>query len=230
MTSDQVTSQQMASEQMAWASTNTSRAGAPGAATVTADAPRSPMTFQHCRAALGDRVLRLQDPSSVAMPPVAELERLWSHGDDDGIEALVADLGGRRQLLYQAVRAKFACPIHPQTVAALLALASRQPHRYTVCTGNNGVRLCLSAPWSVPRWQQGQCHLAHNGVLISLDMARVASVWRLRRPGPGRVVTALEGLDAEGRWLWTLSAGGGEDAWVTLLADSLIPERARACR
>ena len=38
-------------------------------------------------------------------------------------------------------------------------------------------------------------------------MGRVASVWRLRRPGPGRVVTALEGLDAQGRWLWTLSAG-----------------------
>ena len=59
---------------------------------------------------------------------------------------------------------------------------------------------------------------------MSLDMGRVASVWRLRRPGPGRVVTALEGLDAQGRWLWTLSAGDDEDAWLALLSDSLIRE------
>jgi putative hemin transport protein len=40
------------------------------------------------------------------------------------------------------------------------------------------------------------------------------------------VVTALEGLDAQGRWLWTLSAGDDEDAWLALLADSLIREGA----
>ncbi|MFT6555946.1 hypothetical protein [Alloalcanivorax venustensis] len=161
-----------------------------------------------------------------ASPAVAELERQWSQLDDDGFRDLMAGLGDRRQVLYQAVRDKFACPVRMETVPALLALAGQRQHAYTVCTGNNGVRLCLSAPWSPPRWQKGHCHLAHNGVLVSLDMGRVASVWRLRRPGPGRVVTALEGLDAQGRWLWTLSAGDDEDAWLALLSDSLIREGA----
>ena len=155
---------------------------------------------------------------------MAELERQWSQLDDDGFRDLMAGLGDRRQVLYQAVRDKFACPVRMETVPALLALAGQRQRAYTVCTGNNGVRLCLSAPWSPPRWQKGHCHLAHNGVLVSLDMGRVASVWRLRRPGPGRVVTALEGLDAQGRWLWTLSAGDDEDAWLALLSDSLIRE------
>ena len=47
---------------------------------------------------------------------------------------------------------------------------------------------------------------------------------RAGRPGAGRVVTALEGLDAQGRWLWTLSGGEDENAWLELLGDSLIQE------
>ena len=161
-----------------------------------------------------------------AVPSVAELERQWSHGDDEGFGELLARVGDRRQVLYQAVRDKFACPVRAETVPSLLALASRREYGYTVCTGNSGVKLCLTAPWSAPRWQKGHCHLAHNGVLVSLDMGRVASVWRLRRPGAGRVVTALEGLDAQGRWLWTLSGGEDENAWLELLGDSLIQEGA----
>tara|TARA_R110001606_G_scaffold1937_17_gene7975 strand:- start:44342 stop:45286 length:945 start_codon:yes stop_codon:yes gene_type:complete len=155
---------------------------------------------------------------------VSEMERLWSHGDDDSFRALLRQLDDRREVLYQAVRDKFACPARLETVPALLATASQRGEALTVCTGNAGVRLCLTAPWSAPRWQGGQCHLAHNGVLMSLDMGRVASVWRLRRPGPGRVVTALEALDVEGRWLWTLSAGDDEERWLALLSDSLIRE------
>lgn len=167
------------------------------------------------------------EPERAARPrrlAVGELERQWSHGDDDGFRALIRRMGDRREVLYQAVRDKFACPVQPETVPAVLALASRRGEPITVCIGNTGVRLCLTAPWSAPRWQGGQCHLAHNGVLMSLDMARVASVWRLRRPGPGRVITALDALDAEGRWLWTLSAGNDEERWLTLLGDSLIDE------
>ncbi|SOC05637.1 putative hemin transport protein [Alloalcanivorax xenomutans] len=151
-------------------------------------------------------------------------ERRWSQSDEDAFEELLRQVGDRRQVLYQAVRDKFACPIRSETVPSLLSLAAERATPLTVCTGNRGVRLCLSAPWSSPRWQQGQCHLAHNGTLISLDMGRVASVWRLRRPGPGRVLTALEALDSEGRWLWTLSSGGDEDAWLALLGEALIQE------
>lgn len=164
--------------------------------------------------------------SPTEVPSVAELERQWSHGDDDGFRALLAGIGDRRQVLYQAVRDKFACPVRAETIPSLLALASRRQSAYTVCTGNSGVSLCLTAPWSAPRWQKGQCHLAHNGTLLSLDMSRVASVWRLRRPAPGRVVTALEALDTQGRWLWTLSGADDEDAWLSLLGDSLIADGA----
>lgn len=59
--------------------------------------------------------------------------------------------------------------------------------------------------------------------MLSLEMSRVATLWRLRRPGPGRVLTTLEALDAEGRWLWTLSAGeDDESAWLALLSEALI--------
>ena len=164
-------------------------------------------------------------PRDLPRLAVGELERRWSHCDDDeGFRALLQRMDDRRGLLYQAVRDKFARPAQLETVPALLAMASRQGEPITVCTGNTGVHLCLTAPWSAPRWQAGQCHLAHNGVLMSLDMGRVASVWRLRRPGPGRVITALEALDAQGRWLWTLSAGDDEERWLKLLGDSLIQE------
>ena len=89
--------------------------------------------------------------------------------------------------------------------------------------GNQGVRLCMTAPWSSPRWQGSHCHLAHNGALVSLDMAKMDSLWRLRRPGDGQVVTALEALDSRGEWLWTLSAGdSNESGWRALLKDSVI--------
>lgn len=169
---------------------------------------------------------RWRAPPSRPVPiPVDEVERHWSRGDDEAMRKLLARVDDRRAVLYRAVRDKFACPARRETVPSLLALAAEDRRPLTVCTGNSGVRLCLSAPWSAPRWQGGQCHLAHNGVMLSLDMARVASLWRLRRPGAGRVVTALEALDGDGRWLWTLSAGeDDEDGWLGLLRDALIGE------
>ena len=83
----------------------------------------------------------------------------------------------------------------------------------------------MTAPWSSPRWQGSHCHLAHNGALVSLDMAKMDSLWRLRKPGDGQVVTALEALDDRGQWLWTLSAGDEESQWRALLKDSVIRER-----
>lgn len=80
----------------------------------------------------------------------------------------------------------------------------------------------MTAPWSSPRWQGSHCHLAHNGALVSLDMAKMDSLWRLRKPGDGQVVTALEALDNRGQWLWTLSAGDEESQWRALLKDSVI--------
>ncbi len=162
-----------------------------------------------------------------AMPPaplpVVEVERSWSHGDDEAFKALLEKVGDRRELLYQAVRDKFACPARLETVPSLLEMAARRGSALTLCTGNRGVRLCMSAPWSAPRWQGSCCHLVHNGVMVSLDMGRAASLWRLRRPGGDRVVTALEALDSSGRWLWTLSAGeGDEDGWLALLEQTLI--------
>lgn len=171
-----------------------------------------------CRSAL--QPIHGRQPSSVA-----ELERHWSHGDDDSFAALLEQIGDQRAVFYQAVRDKFACSAQLETVPSLLALAAQRGQALTVCTGNQGVRLCLSAPWSAPCWQSGQCHLVHNGVMLSLDMGRVASVWRLRRPSAGRVVTALEALDSAGRWLWTLSAGEGDEAgWLALLEQALIHE------
>lgn len=157
-------------------------------------------------------------PAGPAAARVDELERCWSQGDDEAPERLLAGLNDRRAVLYQAVRDKFACPARLETVPALLTLAAQRALPLTLCTGNAGVHLCLSVPWSAPRWQDGLCHLAHGGVMVSLDMTRVASLWRLRRPGPGRVLTELEALDAEGRWLWTLAAGEErEDDWLGLL-------------
>lgn len=61
-----------------------------------------------------------------ASPAVADLERQWSQLDDDGFRDLMAGLGDRRQVLYQAVRDKFACPVRMETVPALLALAGQR--------------------------------------------------------------------------------------------------------
>ncbi|EKF75473.1 hypothetical protein A11A3_03914 [Alcanivorax hongdengensis A-11-3] len=155
---------------------------------------------------------------------LTELERDWTRSDDeDSFSRLLMRYGNRRAHLYRAVRDSFACPLRPETLPAVLASAADSDTATTLCVGNRGVRLCMSAPWSAPRWQGNHCHLAHNGALVSLDMARVGSLWRLRKPGDGQVLTALEALDEKGEWLWTLSAGDEDEArWRTLLGNSVI--------
>lgn len=159
------------------------------------------------------------------LAPLSQLERAWASSvDEDDFSRLLRGCDEQRAQLYGAVRDSFACPVRAETLPAVLALAAEDDRATTLCVGNSGVELCLAAPWSSPRWQGSQCHLAHNGALVTLDMARLDSLWRLRRPGDGQVVTALEALDAQGRWLWTLSAANGDEAgWRELLRRSIIP-------
>ncbi|MCG8393158.1 MAG: hypothetical protein MI745_08750 [Pseudomonadales bacterium] len=154
---------------------------------------------------------------------LSELERDWTRShDDDDFSRLLNRCQDQRAVLYESVRDSFACQVRPETLPAVLAEASQRDRATTLCVGNQGVRLCMTAPWSSPRWQGSHCHLAHNGALVSLDMARMHSLWRLRKPGDGEVVTALEALDEKGDWLWTLSAGEEESDWRALLKDSVI--------
>lgn len=154
---------------------------------------------------------------------LSELERDWAGSrDDDDFARLLARCDEHRGILYDAVRDSFACQVRPETLAVVLGEAAERDAATTLCVGNNGVRLCMTAPWSSPRWQESHCHLAHNGALVSLDMSKMSSLWRLRKPGDGQVVTALEALDAKGNWLWTLSAGEDEQQWRGLLRDSVM--------
>lgn len=158
-----------------------------------------------------------------SLEPLSRLERDWAASeDDDDFARLLQRCQYQRAVLYRSVRDSFACSVRPETLPAVLAEASRRDNATTLCVGNQGVRLCMTAPWSSPRWQGSHCHLAHNGALVSLDMARMHSLWRLRKPGDGQVVTALEALDENGAWLWTLSAGEDETTWRSLLRDSVI--------
>lgn len=163
------------------------------------------------------------------MPPPNALERAWAGAcDEDDFVSLLQRSAMPRSALYRSVRDSFACPLRLETLPAVLAEAAKADHATTLCVGNSGVRLCMTAPWSSPRWQQQYCHLAHNGALVSLDMSRMQSLWRLRKPGEGEVVTALEALDHQGRWLWTLSAGHeGEAAWRALLRQSCLQDPCR---
>lgn len=155
--------------------------------------------------------------------PLSELERDWagSHDDEDFTQ-LLARCHDQRSVLYESVRDSFACQVRAETLPAVLGEAASRDSATTLCIGNQGVRLCMTAPWSSPRWQGNHCHLAHNGALVSLDMSQMHSLWRLRKPAEGQVVTALEALDEQGDWLWTLSAGEGEASWRELLRDSVI--------
>ncbi|WP_323773358.1 hypothetical protein [Alcanivorax sp.] len=154
---------------------------------------------------------------------LSELERDWaSSTDDEDFAGLLQRCDQQRDVLYRSVRDSFACQVRVETLPAVLAEAAVRDTVTTLCVGNQGVRLCMTAPWSSPRWQGSHCHLAHNGALVSLDMAKMDSLWRLRKPGDGQVVTALEALDNRGQWLWTLSAGDEESLWRALLRDSII--------
>ena len=154
---------------------------------------------------------------------LSQLERDWAASvDEEDFSQLLQRCHNQRDVLYRSVRDSFACRVRPETLPAVLADASRCDKATTLCVGNQGVRLCMTAPWSSPRWQGSHCHLAHNGALVSLDMAKMDSLWRLRKPGDGQVVTALEALDDRGQWLWTLSAGDEENQWRALLKDSVI--------
>lgn len=168
-------------------------------------------------------------PASHAVVPEAsldslsDLEQQWTRaGDEDDFSCLLARYPLSRASLYASVRDSFACQVRPETLPVVLAESASQDAATTLCVGNQGVRLCMTAPWSSPRWQNAQCHLAHNGALVSLDMARMHSLWRLRKPGDGHVVTALEALDENGNWLWTLSAGEDEPQWRRLLKGSVM--------
>ncbi|MZR64513.1 hypothetical protein [Alcanivorax sp. DP30] len=155
--------------------------------------------------------------------PLSELEKDWAGSqDEDDFGHLLTRCHDQRAVLYDAVRDSFACQVRPETLPAVLGEAANRDSATTLCVGNQGVRLCMTAPWSSPRWQGNHCHLAHNGALVSLDMSLMHSLWRLRKPGEGQVVTALEALDEKGGWLWTLSAGEGEKPWRDLLRDSVI--------
>lgn len=172
---------------------------------------------------------RLDVPSGMpravpgALAPLSDLEQAWaSSQDDDDFAGVLERCGNQRAVLYGRIRDSFACVLRPETLPTVLAQAAERNDATTLCVGNQGVDLCLTAPWSAPRWQQSQCYLAHNGVLITLDMARLHSLWRLRKPGDGQVVTALEALDEDGQWLWTLSSGGDEQRWRALLQDSVL--------
>ena len=164
-------------------------------------------------------------PRAVAgeLGPLSQLERDWAgSADDEDFTHLLQRCDNQRSVLYRSVRDSFACPVRPETLPAVLAEASRRDEATTLCVGNQGVRLCMTAPWSSPRWQDSHCHLVHNGALVSLDMAKMQSLWRLRKPGDGQVITALDALDENGDWLWTLSAGEAESDWRALLRDSVI--------
>ena len=161
--------------------------------------------------------------TGTTLGPLSELERDWAGSrDEDDFAVLLERCSDQRSVLYDAVRDSFACQVRQDTLPAVLAVASQRDTDTTLCVGNQGVRLCMTAPWSSPRWQGRHCHLAHNGALVSLDMSKMQSLWRLRKPGEGRVVTALEALDARGQWLWTLSAGQDEEQWRGLLHDGVI--------
>ncbi len=173
------------------------------------------------------QALNLPGPRSISAShkhhSLNEIEREWSvSGDDDGFARLLSGFPGTRASLYASVRDSFACQVRPETLPVVLAESARQDAATTLCVGNQGVRLCMTAPWSSPRWQNAHCHLAHNGALVSLDMAQLHSLWRLRKPGEGHVATALEALDAQGNWLWTLSAGEDEQQWRGLLKGAVI--------
>lgn len=168
-------------------------------------------------------------PASVPRYPqgglavLTELERDWAASrDEDDFACLLRRCHDQRAALYDAVRDSFACQVRPETLAVVLAEAAARDTATTLCVGNEGVRLCMTAPWSSPRWQASHCHLAHNGALVSLDMSQMDSLWRLRKPGDGQIVTALEALDHNGQWLWTLSAGESEVHWRALLQGSVI--------
>lgn len=159
----------------------------------------------------------------IGLGGLSALERDWETSrDDDDFSRLLQRCNDQRAMLYGAVRDSFACQVRPETLAVVLGEAADRDAATTLCVGNEGVRLCMTAPWSSPRWQGSHCHLAHNGALVSLDMAQMHTLWRLRKPGDGQVVTALEALDANGNWLWTLSAGEDEQQWRGLLRDSVV--------
>ncbi|MEE3319892.1 MAG: hypothetical protein VX258_04300 [Pseudomonadota bacterium] len=173
------------------------------------------------------QALDLPRPCGVSLRGVGhslnEMERVWSGSrDDDDFASLLAGYPGTRSSLYASVRDSFACQVRPETLPVVLAESACQDAATTLCVGNQGVRLCMTAPWSSPRWQNSHCHLAHNGALVSLDMSKMHSLWRLRKPGDGQVVTALEALDENGDWLWTLSAGEDEQHWRDLLKGAVI--------